>query len=152
MRYSTVYQRLVANVDAPANEQGCWCWSRRKGKGGYGRITLWVHGLQHNVDLYAHVVMWIVSHTEARTWDEVYLAALELRYSGLEVNHLCFVPSCLYIDHLELTTPKENAAARRYDQCRNIEERPPEKTVCPWCDVEDYAWNLCGQLLACSRV
>ena len=143
MRYSTVYQRLVANTEEPANEQSCWCWSRRGDKAGYGRIELWVKGLQRTVSLYASVVMWIIVNTEARTWDEVYLAALELRHSGLEVDHLCHTPPCVNPDHLDLKTPKENAQARRQDRWRDI-DRPPEKTACPWCDVEDYAWNLCG--------
>jgi hypothetical protein len=52
-------------------------------------------------------------NTKARTANEVYLAALELRYSGLEIDHTCVNAPCCNPDHLDgPITGSENTLRR----------------------------------------
>ena len=110
--YSSVYEKLVANTDEPENEQACWCWKRRRSRYWYGRTTLWVPGLNKTISLYAHVLMYCLLESGAKTANDIYLAYLELRASELEVHHACNYPPCIFPDHLEAMTQLENLAHR----------------------------------------
>jgi hypothetical protein len=65
------------------------------------------------VTLYAHVLMFVHLESGARGGDALYLAYLEFKSSGLEVDHLCHNPECINPDHLDAVTPKENRRRRR---------------------------------------
>lgn len=121
--YATLYERLVANTVEPDNEQACWCWARRKrDRTGYGRINVYTPGLLRVRTMHVHVAMWLHLQLPAGyTADDLYLAALELLCSGLQVDHLCHNPACLRPDHLDEdpVTPKENSARRRKDVWRD---------------------------------
>lgn len=126
--YATLYERLAASTSEPANEQSCWCWDRSKrDRAGYGRLNVYVPGLLKSRTMYAHVAMWLhLALPSGYTLDDLYLAWVELRCSGLQVDHLCHNPSCLFPDHLdpEPVTPKENIARRRKDVWRDYRLAP----------------------------
>lgn len=110
--YASLYERLVANTEEPANEQACWLWSAKRNSWWYGKFNLWVPGLQKRVTLFSHVAMYCYMESGARTADDLYLAYIEFKTSGLQVDHLCSHPSCVFYDHLEAVTPRENTARR----------------------------------------
>ena len=110
--YDTLFTRLAANTKEPENGQACWVWVRRRCRFWYGKTTLYVPGLRKTVSLYAHVLMYCVFESNAKTGDDAYLAYQELRASGLELDHLCNNPSCIYPDHLDPVTQLENTRRR----------------------------------------
>lgn len=97
--YSNLWERLVANTAEPSNSNDCWRWSARLRKW-YGRIDVYVPGLGKNVTLTAHVAAWVWLHAEPKNIDEFYLAYIEFRESGLELDHQCNNTTCIYPDHL----------------------------------------------------
>ena len=72
----------------------CWIWQRYKDEYGYGKITVDGVGYQSHRHYYAMEKGPIPT--------------------GLQVDHLCFVPSCVNPDHLEAVTHIENSRRRRY--------------------------------------
>ena len=64
----------------------------------------------------AHLAAFVEVHWAPATPDEFWLGYCELQSSGLEVDHLCGVPPCIYVDHLELVTPRENCRRRRSER------------------------------------
>jgi hypothetical protein len=111
--YASLFTRLVANTAEPDNERACWLWTgKRRCRYGYPKTTLYVPGLRKTVSLYAHVLLYVALEANATTGDDAWLAYQELQASGLELDHLCEVPSCIFFDHLEPVTPRENCARR----------------------------------------
>jgi hypothetical protein len=112
-RYGSLWERLMANTAEPDGDSGCWCWTGRKCSSyGYGRINLYVPELARNVPLTAHVAAWVMLETGIVAPHSLYLACLELRCSGLQLDHLCHNTKCINPDHLELVTPRENSQSR----------------------------------------
>ena len=64
------------------------------------------------MSLFAHVLAYCVLEAQAKNGDDAYLAYQELRASGLELDHLCNEPSCIFPDHLEPVTQLENTRRR----------------------------------------
>lgn len=115
IRYGSLYERIVANTDDPPNGQSCWNWSAKKDRSYYGRVNIYVPGLGRKVILMSHVVMWLVVTQRVVSVDEMYLMYLELRCSGLEVDHLCHNATCCNPEHMDNRplTPSENCQRRR---------------------------------------
>ena len=118
MTYVSLFDRLVAGTANPINDQQCWLWTRNRDRWGYGRLNVYITGLRRTQTVMAHLAMFAVLHAP----DEFWLAYCELAASGLEVDHLCSVASCLNPDHLEAVTPKEN--------CRRRGTRAYERAAC----------------------
>jgi len=110
--YTNLYERLVANTAEPINSNACWPWTARTGRGGYGRVDIYVPGLGRNVTLQAHIALFVLTEASPVSVDEFYLAYLELAASGLELDHLCNFTDCIYPGHMEPVTPKVNCVRR----------------------------------------
>lgn len=113
--YPDLFARLVANTHEPDNAQACWLWARKRDRSGYGRLNVYVPGLKARVILQAHIVAYVVHAGAPANADEMWLMYQDFVTSGLEIDHLCRMPACLYFDHHEPVTPAEN--------CRRREER-----------------------------
>lgn len=77
-------------------ETGCWIWQRSL-RNGYGSFTQRANGQQRS--RYAHRAAW-----------EAVNGAIP---DDLVVDHLCFRPSCLRPDHLQLLRQGDNARRRQ---------------------------------------
>jgi hypothetical protein len=93
-------------------ENGCWEWTLRRDRNGYGRITF-----------------------RGRTGYSAHRAAYEIFVgpipAGMTVDHLCFVPACVNPEHLRLLTRSENSRKQRAAEqthCSNGHEMTPENT------------------------
>lgn len=110
-RYSNNWGRLVANSEPEFdNEQACWHWKGRTWtSNGYPKLKLYVPGLGREVDMMAHILAWLIHQPHVgQTANELYLAYVELRCSGLEIDHGCVCPPCIRPDHLEPVTHSKN--------------------------------------------
>lgn len=112
--YLSVWDRLVKTVHEPENEQGCWIGRETKTcKYGYKRINLYVPGLQDRVAVTSHVLLWVCLESGVFSADDLYLAYLEFRESGLTIDHLCYNTGCRNPDHLEAKTFIDNIRNQR---------------------------------------
>lgn len=135
--YSSPYARLVANV---VEFEGCWIGAdRTRCRFGYQRANFYVPGLAGAVKLTAHIATWLLAEAEAAgasivTADELYLAYVEFRASGLELDHTCVEPSCRNPAHLEPVTHTENMQRMRdrWAAYRAAEGLPPAYVAEPW--------------------
>lgn len=90
----TYRQRLDARIQSRIRrvESGCWEWTGRLDRGGYGVIGLYKDGGQ--LIRGAHRVSY-----------ELYVNEIP---EGKQIDHLCRVRSCINPEHLEPVTSKEN--------------------------------------------
>lgn len=114
--YADLFTRLVANTAEPENGQACWLWTSKRDRSGYGRVNVYVPGLGAAVILMAHIVAYVTHEGRPADADEMWLMYQEFVASGLELDHLCRMPACIYVDHHEPVTPAENC--RRRDERR----------------------------------
>lgn len=71
--------------------------------------------------LSAHILAWLLDHLGPMQRDELFLAYLEFRASGLQLDHLCNEPACRRPSHLNPCTQSENIrAGRERDYQRSI--------------------------------
>src|SRR5665213_1780411 len=84
--YELLREKINKSVQIDGNS--CWIWIRSKHKQGYGNLNF-----KHKPNL-AHRVCW-----------EIYKGEIP---EGLNVCHLCDVPSCCNPEHLFLGTQKDN--------------------------------------------
>lgn len=91
--YDSLYERLVANTDEPANEQACWLWKGSIHYKGYGHLNIRINGKHTRV--YAH-----------RCMAEIMLK--RPLAPGEEPDHLCLFRRCINPDHLEVVTRQAN--------------------------------------------
>lgn len=110
--YPNLWARLMANISEPENEQACWLWTAKRDRWWYGRLNVYVPGLQSTSTIMAHIAAWVCMHAEVRNADDVHLAYREFIASGLELDHVCGMPCCINPDHLEPVTPSENCKRR----------------------------------------
>ena len=111
-RYTSMYERLVANsrtLDGQ-NENGCWEWiGKTDGKRWpYGAVTKRENGVHKTVK--AHREMEQQFHEEPLHPDEQ------------TVEHLCCNRLCINPDHLTLLTRKENSAASQRVNPRGFQD------------------------------
>jgi hypothetical protein len=98
--------------DYAINESGCWIWQLRTDRDGYGQVRA------NGVSWRAHRWSWTVAFGPIP--------------EGLDVDHLCFVPSCINPTHLRLLTPTENSQNHRAafkTHCTQGHEFTPENTL-----------------------
>lgn len=100
----------MANTHEPENEQACWPWKGKEvDRYGYARFNLRIPGLAgKHKHFTAHIAAFVCNEASPANSDEFYLAYLEFRCSGLELDHLCEVSGCINIDHLDPTTRSVN--------------------------------------------
>jgi len=70
---------------------GCWIWIAVKNRGGYGFVS---RGAKGDGNIYAHRLAY-----------EVLVGPIP---AGLQVDHLCRIPSCVNPAHMELVSRREN--------------------------------------------
>jgi hypothetical protein len=75
------------------DENGCWIWMYRKDKRGYG---------------YATMPRRPENPLVMKAYKFSYIAFKGKPPAGLDLDHLCRVPSCVNPDHLEAVTHREN--------------------------------------------
>lgn len=98
MSYGSLYERLVANTRREHdNEQACWLWTGYTQHNGYPRVCIRTEAGPRNFQ--AHRLMLEI------------VTGYEFPFD--EAGHLCFNPSCINPDHLEIQTPAFNAQERR---------------------------------------
>lgn len=96
-KYRDMGERLLANSFHDL-ETDCWIWLGKKGKGGYGHLTVRVNGAPY--PKYAHRVSY------------EYFNSTKIQ-EGMELDHLCDTPSCINPGHLREVSKPENLARRR---------------------------------------
>lgn len=113
-------------------DDGCWLWTGRLGRAGYGVIGLGRHGIP--VQRFA----WMIWRGKIP--------------SGLTIDHICFVPNCIRPSHLQLLTHSANASRKRTmleKRCLKGHPRTPEnvylypgRRVCKICRYDQQlAWK-----------
>lgn len=103
-------ERLAKLVNVEGDD-GCWIFTGHKDKKGYGRI-----GVQQSPGKWKNRRAHRVSY-------ELLVGPIP---AGLQLDHLCRVPSCVNPDHLEPVTNRENGL-RGFSPCGNN----ARKTHCP---------------------
>jgi len=122
--HSSIFGRLMANVTEHTVDErlgACWLGTERTGRtrGGYIQVNARVPGLGGRVVHFsAHVLAWVAHETGLMTMDELYLAYLEVRHSGLVLDHECNVRECRRPSHLDPVTQQVNVQ-RRHERDRN---------------------------------
>lgn len=107
----------------------CWCaTSGPRCRFGYSRIDLRIAGLGGKQKrLSAHILAFLLDHLGPMERDDLYLAYLELRASGLQVEHRCESTGCRRPGHLELLTQSENIrASKERSYQRSLTRAPVE--------------------------
>lgn len=89
-RYKSMKDRIQRNITEDAD--GCWIWQRKIQTAGYGQINLQING--RPVTRLAHRVSY-----------EAFVGPIP---TGLWIDHLCRVRSCVNPAHLEPVTPQQN--------------------------------------------
>lgn len=87
---------------------GCWLWTGKRNREGYGR-----HGAK-----FAHRLSY-----------EIHKGPIP---AGMQIDHLCFNPSCVRPDHLRVTDPETNNRRRLValaTECRRGHPFTPENTA-----------------------
>lgn len=84
---NSVEERFYNKV-IPVTESGCFLWTGKMGKNGYGYVQV------NNKEIYAHRLAWILANGEIP--------------SRLCVCHHCDVPICVNVSHLFLGTDLDN--------------------------------------------
>ena len=99
MNLDNLETRLLRNsvVDQAT---GCWNWTGKQDRGGYGQLTVRVPGKPSPVNVYAHRAAVLVFQGK------------QLR-AGLHVDHRCRNTACINPEHLRLVTAKTNLTRRR---------------------------------------
>lgn len=99
------------------SDPGCWLWTGYKDRAGYGRLST---TRQNKTSTHL-----------AHRW--IWLTTVDSDLGGLELDHLCFVRNCVFVDHLEPVTRRENNARIRPEmQGKYGKQRAQEVHTCPY--------------------
>lgn len=104
--FATLHERVLAKVevDPGQNENGCWIFTGRLDKDGYGRINLRVpngDGPKRHVTKRTHLIIWT--------------AVVGPLAPGETLDHLdCVSNACCNPDHLEPVSRAENSRRGMY--------------------------------------
>ena len=94
---STAIEHLNSNSVFTAG--GCIVWTLSVDKDGYGRFHIPKRVFGHRRRTGSHRAAWLAHVGEIP--------------QGLQIDHLCFNPSCVNVGHMELVTAQENIKRRR---------------------------------------
>lgn len=83
-----LFDRILKRCKLPDGLEGCWIWTGRKSRNGYGRIS--------------------VRGTERVVHRAMVMLAGRTVYPGEHVDHLCRNRACCNPKHLEVVSPREN--------------------------------------------
>jgi hypothetical protein len=137
IRYLPGHHRRKSPVEYVVEDRGhetpCWIWQRAMKGSGYG------NGWRNGRSVAAHIIFYERAHGPVP--------------QGLELDHLCRVPSCVNPDHLEPVTHQENvlrgnapcAVVRRTGVCTRGHEMTPENT-----NVDTHGRRTCRICLRAS--
>ncbi len=132
--HSSTYARLAANV---VEDGECWLGTERE-RANYGYVRVSLRIGHRNAKVMAHILMHCIVELrklgiDEPTNEELYLAYLEFRESGLEIDHECNQPACRFPGHLEPVTRIENEK-RKHERRAAL---PARENVAPEpCEVE----------------
>lgn len=101
----------IRDTDYTVSENGCWIWALFTDREGYGFVRA------DKKPWRAHRFSWTVFRGPIP--------------NGMEIDHLCFQPSCINPDHLRVVAPivnMRNHRAARKTHCANGHEFTPENT------------------------
>lgn len=112
-------ERFTEKVDVTF---GCWFWTGASSEKGYGQFVAGSRADGTRRRMLAHRYAYEIENGPIG--------------DGLEIDHLCFTPSCVRPDHLRVVTRAENLAARRpflhpmslRTHCPSGHEYTPENT------------------------
>ena len=123
--YSSPYARLVANV---IEDGECWLGIEKSaGRGGYQQVNFRVPGLGRRIVKFsAHILTWIANETALTNLDDLYLAYLEFRCSGLVLDHTCNQRECRRPKHLDPCTQAVNIQRMRERRSPTCHYEPDE--------------------------
>ena len=127
-----VKERLLARLDKPDGDSGCWIWLGTRDWKGYGHLRL--NGTVKSPGKMA------VAH---RVSYELFVGPIP---EGLHLDHLCRVTSCVNPAHLEPVTNAENMR-RRYalqTHCKWGHEFTPENII--WSRVTQRHCRECQRI------
>lgn len=96
MRHLTAIERFWAKVE---KGDGCWMWSAKRDRNGYGRFYL--DGAQRR----AHRVSYEFAHGPIE--------------DGMQIDHMCHNRACVRPDHLRAATNKQNQENRKVPPANN---------------------------------
>lgn len=110
-----IINRIENSIHTQSN--GCWVWTRRKDREGYG--VMWIYQGGKKCQRFAHRMSY-----------EAYKQKIP---ANKQIDHLCMNKSCVNPEHLEAVTSKENT--QRYfksinidSYCKNGHKRTPDNT------------------------
>lgn len=119
MKYPDLFTRLVANTHEPETDRGCWLWSGRTDRKGYGFVNMRVEDRAHVVPHRAARVMeeLVRGHNEFDLDDDplgpiFFVPRPKLDPDAETIGHLCYTPGCINPDHWQLETRVENTMER----------------------------------------
>ena len=88
----TLEERFWSKVDKESSDKGCWLWIAGKSADGYGKFTYNPEKARH--EQMAHRVS--------------YILCLGIIPPGMQIDHLCYINSCVNPKHLRIVTAKQN--------------------------------------------
>jgi HNH endonuclease len=112
----SLLDRCITKIDFTSSPDGCWLWMAAKSPRSYGVVG---RGRVGEGNAFAHRAIY-----------ELVVGPIP---EGLELDHLCFNPSCVNPDHLEPVTHAENTRRRRTNKSWHT-----LKTHCP----QGHAYDL----------
>lgn len=110
-KYANVRERVFSRCLDSEHPKGCWIGIDGGCRFGYQRQDYWIPQLAARVRLTTHILAYILGQVEDTDIGDIYLAYLEFRASGLELDHECEETACRKPAHLVPKTHQENIIA-----------------------------------------